>query len=290
MESETAPSVGSSVAAPATPAATVTTDSGSATVPPVAKAPNPPAQSAPQTPPVVEPDPVVEDEPEPVFDFKVWDGKVDSLPEDIRDLGKGFYDFYSPQLTRLTELEETVRGFDQVKAEREELEELYKALSAGEEDPRISTLTSERDDWKGKHEALVNEISQWQEQQALQMWSDFKEKHPHLSRSPKIAETVGSLVDEGWDWDLIPTVLELPKASLTEVRDLVKSGTPSKVALEFVTLKSAQAKEKSTPSTAHLVAGAENPGGNPASMDRSAPYKKLSWDERKEQAILRRVK
>ena len=116
------------------------------------------------------------------------------------------------------------------------------------------------------------------------MWSDFKSKNPHLARSPTAIETMTQLVNDGWDWDLATSVLELPKTRVEEVLSLTKAGTPPAVALELVALKSAEKQESSKPRTAHLVNGAEDPVGNPASLDRNT-YRKKSYHDRLDESV-----
>lgn len=232
----------------------------------------------------------------PTFDISKWDGKIEALPEDLRVAGEAFTRFYQPKLDRVGELEKQLGELESVRESSREWETLYKALSDGSEDPRIAQLSAsvaernaaaeaakaELDALKAQHETLLAEIEKAHEQAALEQWEGFKKAHPNVAKN---VDAVREMYEEGWEFDQIPTLYELPKKLQDEARQHVKDGVKPAIALELVTLRNATAKPEK-PSPALVVTGAENPTGNPASM-ATGTYRKLSYSEKLEQAVAR---
>lgn len=237
-----------------------------------------PAEAAPAAP-------VEEDE---VFNLDEWDGDVDSLPKDLQHLGRGFHKHYEPKFQRMSELEAIEKDHARALKHAEEMELLFRTLSDGNEDPRVAQYLVERDTARKELEEFKAEVDRMQEEEARSIWTKWSKEHPHLANDAKSRQTIGELLNSGIGLEMIPEVMDLSKKNFAEFRELTKAGNSPALVLETITLRTAK-EEKSTPSTAHLVSGAEDPSGNPAAMHRGEPVG-LSHDEKLDRAIIRAMR
>ena len=85
------------------------------------------------------------------FAWDEWDGTVDALPEEHRELGGRFHSHYD---TRLTEKSTEYDG----------LRELYDAMMSGQEDPRVARLQGENKSYGERHKALEDQFNTYKAQ------------------------------------------------------------------------------------------------------------------------------
>lgn len=246
-----------------------------------------PVQNAPDAP----------DAPEPssVFDLDSWDGSVDALPEEIRDLGGAFDKHYTarfqPQLDELAALQKRAHEFESVNA-------IYEALMAGDEDPRIDQLTTRVAEATVAREAAERALKELQEQHARfqaemdareeaaarHAWESFKAQNPKLAEN---TDLLGELLDEGWDLDEIPSLAALNKKAGAEARRLVQAeGVKPTLAVELARHRHPDTKDTSRSS---VVAGSSGPTANAAELDRKGPLNP-SYRDRLEFAMNRALR
>jgi hypothetical protein len=267
-----------------------TTAPSSATSAPTTEATAPPTSTAATSAPEAPAAPTPVEDPEP-FQLGDWDGDPQSLPEEFREFGLAFHGYYQPQFSKrdqqIAELQQTSRQYEAAVRQAEQFEQLYRALSDGSEDPRVAQYAAERDALKAEYEGFKTQIEQEREAEARSLWNDWSSKHPHLVSNQVSRMKIGEMLNAGVDLDLIPEVFDLSKKDLEEFQTLVGYGTPPAKALSLAKLQAEvnSVNNSKSPSPA-LVNGAEDPSGNPAALDRGE-YRKLSYDERLERAVLK---
>lgn len=158
------------------------------------------------------------------------------MPENIRDLvkqvaekkGKDLEGGYTKKFQALADdkkaWEDGQTERDAWKTERQKLEEdlaLYKALADGEDDPRIASLTSEKDalqaeldELKAKHEGVEKEYTEFKSKADDAWLTDYKTRHEAIFSDKAKREELLSLSKYGWEEEAAAMLVGAPKELL----------------------------------------------------------------------------
>lgn len=219
---------------------------------PPAPSPSTSAGSAPTTPKVAaSPAESHEEEQEaaPAFDWDAWDGTVDGLPEDSRELGGKIYGRFEGNLNDLT-------------AERDRLQGWYDALDLGE-DPRIGELQASIADWEskyqdleGKHNEFVSKFEAQQEADGEAYLSWFKDAYKDIYASQEARTQLSELLEQGWYGVLAAELIKMGPEAVEIGKRAKERGATDEIALEMVQLQLGASKPAPN-SSARLVTGSQ---------------------------------
>lgn len=172
----------------------------------------------------------------PKFDLSKWDGRIESIPEEAtRDFVQALWDrkqkeFEAQATTRNAEwakrdgeYAERQKQFDAQaathQAEIAKLQrqiEVYKALSDGDEDPRIADLTKTNAEMQAKLEAFEKAQAE-AERAAEDKWAaDFRQANKDVFEDAAKQTHTFSLMDLGWSPDAAVQLARAGDKALTE--------------------------------------------------------------------------
>ena len=191
----------------------------------------------------------------PSFAWDDWDGSVDALPEEHRELGGRFHSHYDSRLSEKS-------------AEYDGLRELYDAMMAGQEDPRVARLTEENQSFMERYDGLQEQFNNYKEQveaaQAAeaQDWADrFEKKHADLLGQGNNREKMVEFLDAGWDADAAIQLLTMDEEFLQMAEEAKGNGVPDSYAIRLAEAsagkRQVEKEAKATPRPgARITAGA----------------------------------
>ena len=200
------------------------------------------------------------------FGWEDWDGKHESLPEEMRSWGEKFNSYYATK-------EEQALG--KLRTELEDVQKIYDALLGGNEDPRIAEYQQKMTDWEQKHNTQLESFTQLKEeyakyQTAIQEAIDkeaeeyaswFKSENKDLFEDKKLETTFYKLVEEGWDLETAAKATRLSPQSLVRARKAKADGVPDSYALR---LAGGTGQRATAPRPgARITAGATTPSRAP---------------------------
>jgi len=174
----------------------------------------------------------VESAPAPAsasFDWDSWDGSVDSLPEESRDVGGRLQERFQTQ-------------FDEKQSEMEDLRSIYSAMLNDEEDPRLGSLQKELEEARKALEGEQTRASGIQEQ--FDKLSDISTKnfvdrfwseHDQIRQDPDKLDRFITLLDSevkggAWDAYVAAKLLALPEDSFKVAWEAKQEGVPDEYA------------------------------------------------------------
>ena len=205
------------------------------------------------------------------FGWDDWDGTREALPEMLHPWAERFNTYYQSKIdTAVEDLGETRK--------------IYEAIMGGEEDPRITKLTTASEEWgnkfadlEGQHEALRREYEDYQKvvdqaiEEEAQMYVDsFKKTNNDLFEDEVLSDTFANLLDNGWTLEQAAVAARLPKNVLAVAERAKADGVPEAYALRLAEgAKSQPAKPRKG---AEITSGATTPARTPeqASLDTSS--------------------
>jgi hypothetical protein len=208
----------------------------------------------------------VQNEPAPTFpnhdefDWEAWDKKVDSLPEQVRGWSQRIYD------DRQSWYDAELKKHDN---EMASLRTIYDELIQGNADPRLATLTSERDELQAKfasleqtHKTVSTEYEEYKAALEEQVRAEgeaiakqFREQNPEIFESEEKKKLFLELCEEDWDLDSIPQVMELGAEAMELARKARGEGVPDGYALQLA--RGSKPKPAKPRPAAKLTSGSE---------------------------------
>mgnify|MGYP003150205875 CR=1 FL=1 len=210
-----------------------------------------PAVGAPaMAPPVTSSAPVAET---PQFAWNSWEGKVDSLPEDYRDVASNVLEWGSK---------------DQVAKDEEiaNLRSMYSALLVGDEDPRIEQFGGELEELKKLLEEKDTNFSGLQEKydaltnSSVQDYVDrFWKEHQELANDEEKLQLFSQFLDPSneyggaWDGYIAAELMALPDEAIQLAVEAKKEGVSDKYALKLAKSHSEVQEYKGRPSKKEMA-------------------------------------
>jgi hypothetical protein len=191
----------------------------------------------------------------PSFAWDDWDGSVDSLPEEHRDLGSQFHNHYDSRLSEKT-------------AEYDGLRELYDAMMSGQEDPRVARLTEANQSFEERYKGLEEKFDDYRSQveaaQAAEAkeWADrFEKQHADLLGQKNNRERMVEFLDGGWDADAAIQLLTMDEEFVQMAEEAKGNGVPDSYAIRLAEAsagkRQVEKEVKATPRPgARITAGA----------------------------------
>ncbi len=215
------------------------------------------------------------------FDWAGWDGDMDLIPEKVRPWTQKVYD------SRQGWVENQI---SQSESEIGRLKNLYESLVSGFDDPRLEEMQTSLSGWETKYNDLQTKydeataqhteyksaIEAAVEAEANDYADKFQKKHAEIFSDPQKATLFAQLVEEGWDFELAPSLMHLTEAQLNTAREAKQNGVPDSYALKLI---EGAVKRKPEPRPgAQITAGATSPAVPPNQVkDETASAK--SFDE-----------
>jgi len=122
---------------------------------------------------------------------------------------------------------------------------LYKALSYGQEDPRLNELQTTNTEWENKYTTLETELSdfrssleEYEDQQVDEFVNKFYEQYgQELEQDESLKNAVTSLVEEDVDPYYAVQVAKMGEGAAALALELKKENVPDKRAMELISLK-----------------------------------------------------
>ena len=191
----------------------------------------------------------------PSFSWDDWDGSVDALPEEHREIGGRFNSHYGSQLSEKS-------------AEYDGLREMYDAMMSGQEDPRVARLTEANQSFEERYQGLEEQFNDYKEQveaaQAAeaQDWADrFEKKHADLLGQKNNREKMVEFLDAGWDADAAIQLLTMDEEFLKMAEEAKGNGVTDSYAIRLAEAsagkRQVEKEVKTTPRPgARITAGA----------------------------------
>lgn len=236
------------------------------------------------------PDTIQKEPAAPAFDPDIWDGNIETLPNDLQ----GPVGFLHRQLEggytkKFQTLSDERKAFDAEKdswkttnpsweAERTSLNDelkLLRNLLGGEEDPRISEFTDKNSGLTQELADLQSEFEQFRElveeditEQASLYAEKFKSTHAEIFENEDKRVALSSLLDDGWSPESGVKLLDYSDKVVALAKELKDRGIPSEVAVEHAVMKFGSESTRTPRPGARLTAGAES-RNNPASVKQS---------------------
>ena len=201
------------------------------------------------------------------FSWDKWDGAVDSLPEDRRELGGHFHKHYDARLS-------------DKKAEYDGLRELYDAMMTGQEDPRVARLQEENKSFEERYTGLQGEFDDYRSRvekaQAAEAkeWADrFETQHKDLLSGKENRERMVGYLDAGWDAEAAIQLLTMDEEFVKMAEEAKGNGVPDSYAIRLAEVsagkRQVEKEKKATPRPgARITAGATG-AKNPQQAVRS---------------------
>jgi len=202
------------------------------------------------------------------FGWEEWDGDLMTFPEEHRTMAHKFHGYYQP---RVKAAEDSFNS----------LQTVYDAMLQGQEDPRVGTLTSERDKWRGDHEKLTSDFATYKERvqkqaddEARDWVTAFNARHADILKDKTSKKGILDLINQDWDPELAVQLFSQPKEVIEAATALWKQGVPQHHAVRFSLLETQGSGtppvERPAPrSSAQVTSGAEgdSKAGTPAPID-----------------------
>lgn len=191
----------------------------------------------------------------PSFNWDDWDGVVDSLPEDHRDVGSKVSSRFESQM-------------NDKDAELESLRELYDAMMLGQEDPRVSKLEASQKEFDSRYNGLQEQFDGYKAQvekaQAAeaQEWANkFEERHKDLLGDKKQRGRMVEFLDKGWEPEAAVQLLTMDEEFLQMAEEAKGNGVPDSYAIRLAEVSAGKSqvekKRKAAPRPgARITAGA----------------------------------
>lgn len=215
------------------------------------------------------------------FDWGEWDGEVDGLPDTVKPWAQKVYD--SRQGWVDTQINDS-------EAEMARLKSLYETLISGHDDPRLDEYQTSIADWEGKfttlqtthdetlaqHEQYKKAVDAAIEAEANDYAEKFQKKHADIFTQKEKATVFSNLVEEGWDFEIVPHLMKLSGEQLDAAREAKRGGCPDQYALQLVG-RSKPSKPDPRPG-AQITAGATSPSVTPNQIKNEAASAK-SFDD-----------
>jgi hypothetical protein len=201
------------------------------------------------------------------FGWDDWDGDHEAFHKELRPWSEKINSHHAKKLDA-----QTTKHTRQVAR----LEDLYKTLLGGEEDPRIGEFEGKVTEWETKYNGLQDEFDKYQnsikesiqqESQAYASW--FKEQNTDIFENEKLSEVFVELLESGWDLETAAEAARLPQTTREVAMKAKADGVPDSYALRL-----AAGTKKVVPAPrpgAKLIAGATTPA-------RSAEQKTVEPD------------
>jgi len=234
-----------------------------------------------------------------------WDETFDTLPDNVRSVveqratekEKNLEAGYTPKLQALSEDRKTFDTEREAWAAKEADYALLKALMDGDEDPRVATLTQDRDEWKtkaetgeatwkAKYEESESAYKALQDKQDRTAVEQFKAKHPDLVKDTKSDQYKrwGDYVDQGWSMDNAAELVTLTPEAAAKAHAYAVEGVPQGKALHFAKLETSAPSAPRTPRPAAGITsgagGGSRTAGRPINnlkdMSREDAYKSVA--------------
>jgi hypothetical protein len=197
----------------------------------------------------------VGDEGASSFDWDEWDGAVDGLPEEHREVGGRISSNFD---TRINDKEAELTG----------LRELYDAMMMGNEDPRISKFQTEQSSFDERYNGLQEQFNDYKAQtekaqsEAAQEWANkFEERHKDLLGDTKHRERMVELIDDGWEPEVAVQLLTMDEEFVKMAEEAKGDGVPDSYAIRLAEVSAGKSqvekRRKSAPRPgARITAGA----------------------------------
>jgi hypothetical protein len=189
------------------------------------------------------------------FDWSGWDGSVDGLPEDHRDIGGKFHTHYE---SRLNDKNDEISG----------IKELYDALLMGEEDPRIAKLEAAQKEFDSRYNGLQEEFDGYrtqmetqQKEEAASWASRFEEQHKDLLGDEQNRTRMVDFLDNGWEPESAILLLNMDEEFVEVAEEAKSNGVPDSYAIRLAEVsagkRQVEKKAKASPRPgARITAGA----------------------------------
>ena len=204
------------------------------------------------------------------FGWDDWDGEHESLPEEVRSWGQRVHDYHSS------------RHQAELARQKQELADhhnLYEALIAGREDPRVEQYQGQVKDWEHKHAILeakyqtleddnkrfMDSINKSIEEEAERYAQSFQESNPDIFNSDALSDKFADLLEEGWGLEHAAEASRLPDSVLKIAKDAKANGVPDSYALKL-----ARGTKMRTPQPrpgARITSGATTPSRSPEQVE-----------------------
>jgi len=218
------------------------------------------------------------------FGWDAWDGKSDTLPEEIRGWNDRFSTHYKDHWAKHYEAETN---------EAERIRSIYQSLSAGLEDPRNAELTQQVGEWETKYNALTEErlalqnefdaykaaLDKALEQEAEEYADWYQKQYAHIFEDPKLVDKLTNLLESGWDVDNAPSALELSDEALAIANKALTDGVPMRYALELARKTTAQPARSAPRPGARITSGATRSPVAPNQAPKDALREARSLDD-----------
>lgn len=189
------------------------------------------------------------------FGWDTWDGNHEAFHEQVQPWAKRVNDYHT------SKYESSTRKHNQ---QINRLEDLYKSLLGGNEDPRIEEYETKLADWEGKYSTLQTEYNDYQGsvQQSIQQESEayaewFKSENNDIFENENLSEAFVALLETGWDLEPAAEAARLPREALEAAMKAKADGVPDSYALKLAT-----GAKKAAPAPrpgAKITAGATTP-------------------------------
>ena len=207
-----------------------------------------------------------ESNPYASFDWDSWDGSHKSFPDSVQPWAERVYnqreDWVNDQIS-------TSEG------ELDRLRNLYETLVSGHDDPRLSEFESKVTSWEQKYKELEDKHSASLEEHttykssidaAIETEADayadrFATKHAAIFNDADKSNMFSNLVEEGWDFEIVPELMSLNEDEINSARTAKKDGVPDRYAIQLA-VRSARSKPDPRPG-ARITAGATTPSVTP---------------------------
>ena len=177
------------------------------------------------------------------YDWDSWDGKMESFPEDVRGPLNHIYERGKGAGTGDWEekYNEANEGLTTSKEEVEALRAVYNAISLGQEDPRLETLTTERDQLRtqleesqGQYNAYQKQVTEASKAEARSWADSFRAKHKDIFSDKAKADEYQKLVqEEGWDFEPAVALMGMDEKGRAAAQEAKANGASDAFAIKF---------------------------------------------------------
>lgn len=200
------------------------------------------------------------------FNWDEWDGEHASFPDDVKPWAEKVYNqreaWVNNQITHS-------------EGEVDRLRDLYETLVSGYDDPRLGEFEEKVQGWEHKYKELQDthattlsehEVYKKSIDDAIQKEADdyadrFAKKHDDIFNNEEKATVFSNLVEEGWDFEIVPALMRLDESQLHIAKTAKQDGVPDHYAIQFA-VRSAKSKPDPRPG-ARITAGATSPAVAP---------------------------
>lgn len=216
------------------------------------------------------------------FGWDAWDGKADTLPEQVRPWGDKLSQHYLSQFEK-TRAEES--------AETERLRGIYEALMSGQEDPRTREVTEKLEALQAKYEEMEksslttqNDFTEYkkavdraidEEAEAYASW--YQTQYPQFFNDKEMSEKFTKLLESGWDLQYAPAAMELSDDALEIAQKAMSENVPMKYAVELAR-KSSGVAPKPRPG-ARITSGATGSPSAPNQVRKDTSDEVKTFDD-----------